>query len=190
MGRYLSARCSCGSLYVEKIDVTQRLIFIALLASASATAGASQTTQAARPAAQAPQPLSRATYMQNIDSAFVAVDANKDGFTDRAELEAAQTKELTAYKARMLREREAAFRRLDANKDGNLSLQEFNALAASQAVPKANAAPVLARFDTNKDGKVSLAENRAPAMAQFDRADTNKDGTLSVQERQALARRR
>ena len=98
--------------------------------------------------------------------------------------------ELTAYKARMLREREAAFRRLDANKDGSLSLQEFNALAASQAVPKANAAPVLARFDTNKDGKVSLAENRAPAMAQFDRADTNKDGTLSVQERQALARRR
>ena len=48
---------------------------------------------------------------------------------------------------------------------------------------------MLARFDTNKDSKVSLAENRAPALAQFDRADTNKDGSLSVAEQRAAARR-
>ena len=36
-------------------------------------------------------------------------------------------------------------------------------------------------IDTNKDGKVSLAENRAPAMAQFDRACLAETKRLSNQ---------
>lgn len=148
--------------------------------------GAPAIAQAAPAAtAQGPQPMSKAAFMQRIDSAFVNVDANKDGFTDRAELEAAETKAFVARKAAVLREREAAFRKLDTDKNGSLTLQEFNSVASGQALPKADVTPFLTRFDANKDGKISLAENRGPAMAQFDRADTNKDGTLSVEEQRA-----
>ena len=84
--------------------------------------------------------------------------------------------------------REAGFRRLDANKDGSLTLTEFNAAIVAAPPAKANAAPALSRFDTNKDGRVSLTENRAPAMAEFERADTNKDGILSVEERKRVKR--
>lgn len=136
----------------------------------------------------APQPISKTAFMQRIDQNFVAADANKDGFADRAELEAVEAKSMAARKTALLRNREAAFRQLDTNKDGNLTLAEFNAAVNATQLPKADATPVLNRFDTNKDGKVSLSENRAPAMAQFDRADTNKDGTLSVEEQRARAK--
>ena len=165
--------------------MTHRLLLTAFLTT---VAGAAVAQNSSAPA-QGPKPVSRALYMQKLDESFVAVDSNKDGFVDRAELEAAEVKALAARKAAGLRQREAAFRRLDANKDGSLTLQEFNAQAAAAALPRANATPVLNRRDTNKDGKVSLAENRAPLMAQFDRADTNKDGTLSADEQRAAARR-
>jgi hypothetical protein len=108
---------------------------------------------------------------------------------ERAEIESAEVKALTARKAGLLRQREESFRKLDSNKDGSVSLQEFNAPLVAVAVPRGNATPVLARLDTNKDGKVSLAENRAPAMAQFDRVDSNKDGALSSAEQKATAKR-
>ncbi len=163
---------------------------LTILMAMTAVPALAQTAPAARPAQTGPQPVSRAAYMQNIDGAFVRVDTNKDGFTDRPEIEAAETRAMTARKANALRERETAFRRLDANKDGNLTLQEFNSVAAATALPKPNATPFLNRLDTNKDGKVSLAENRVPAIARFDRADTNKDGTLSVEEQRAATARR
>ena len=155
--------------------MTYRLI-IAASFSAAAVPALAQT-------AAAQQPISRAAYMQRVDANFVALDANKDGFTDRSELEAAQTRAFTQRKAQLLRQRETAFRSLDADKNGSLTLREFNAPTIAAPLPRPNAAPALARADTNKDGKVSLAENRAPAMAQFERADTNKDGSLSVAER-------
>lgn len=164
--------------------MTHRFLLTAFLSTAAVAASA-QNTAAPAPG---PQPLSRATYMQKVDNAFVTVDTNKDGFLDRAEIEAAEVKALTARKAAMLRQREAAFRKLDTNKDGSLSLQEYNAPIAAMPI-KANAAPVLGRLDTNKDGKISLAENRAPSMAQFDRADTNKDGTLTPAEQRATVKR-
>ncbi len=124
--------------------------------------------------------------MSRIDQMFVAADANKDGFADRAELTATQTKELTARKATVIRQREAAFKQLDKDNNGSLTLAEFNAPVVA-ALIRPDVAPLLTRYDTNNDGKVSLAENRAPALAQFDRADTNKDGTLSVAEQRAAA---
>ena len=161
--------------------MTHRLLLTAFLTTVATAAVGQNSTGAA----QGPQPVTKAAFMQRIDSAFVNVDANKDGFTDRAELEAAETRAFAARKATGLREREAAFRKLDTDKNGSLTLKEFNAVAAAQALPKPDATPFLSRFDTNKDGKISLAENRAPAMAQFDRADTNKDGTISVEEQRA-----
>ena len=160
--------------------MTHRLI-LAFLFAAAAVPALAQT-------GAAQQPTTRATYMQRIDAAFVGLDGNKDGFTDKAEMEAAQTRALTQRKAQMLRERETAFRRLDANKDGSLTLAEFNSATAAAAVPKPNIAPTLARLDANKDGKISLTENRSGAMAQFDRADANKDGTLTAAERTRVRR--
>ena len=162
-------------------------IFVTALLMASATPA---FAQAAKPAAQGPTPITKAVFLQRMDSQFTAVDANKDGFTDRAEIESAEGKAYAARKALGLREREAAFRKLDTDKNGSLTLQEFNAVASAQVLPKADATGMLNRFDTNKDGKISLAESRAPAAAQFDRADTNKDGTLSVEEQRAAVRGR
>ena len=169
--------------------MTTRFLILALIAATPAVPAFAQA--AARPAAQAntPRPIARAAFLAQADSAFVAADANKDGFTDRAEYEAAENRRLAALKARAIREREVAFRRLDADKNGSLTLAEFNAVAQAQALPKPDAAKFLNALDTNKDGKVSLAENRAPAAVGFDRADANKDGTLSVAEQNALRRR-
>lgn len=166
--------------------MTHRFLLTAFLATGAASALAQNSIA---PAAQAPQPVSRATYMQKVDNAFVNVDANKDGFMERSEIETAETKALTGRKAVMLRDREAAFRKMDANKDGSLTLQEYNAALVAVQIRKPNAAPVLSRLDSNKDGKISLAENRAPSMAQFDRADANKDGMLTPTELKAPAKR-
>ena len=167
-----------------------RFSFIALLASATIAPATAQTAPAARaPAANTPQPIPRTGFLQRVDSTFVGIDANKDGFTDRAEIEAAEGRALATLKARGLREREAGFKRLDKDNSGSLTLAEFNAVAAAQPLPKPDATRFLTQLDTNKDSKVSLAENRGPAMAQFDRLDTNKDGSLSVVEQRAAARR-
>ena len=162
--------------------MTTRFMLLGLLASAVVVPAAAQ--QPARTTAL--QPIPRAGFLAQADSAFVAVDANKDGFTDRAEIEAAETRSFANAKQRGLRERETAFRRLDADKNGSLTLTEFNSVAVAQQLPKPDATKFLNSLDTNKDGKVSLAENRAPNAARFDRADTNKDGTLSVAEQNAV----
>ena len=98
------------------------------------------------------QPISRATFMDRLDNAFVGADANKDGFLDRAEIESAEAKAMAARKALGLKQREAAFRRLDTNKDGKISLAE-------------NRAPTMAQFDradSNKDGTLSVEEQKKP----------------------------
>ena len=170
--------------------MSTRLALILFLASAPIAPLAAQgAAPAPATAAKAPQPIPRTAFMQRIDSVFVVADANKDGFADRAELEAVQVKDFNAQKALVLRQREALYKRLDKDSNGSLTLAEFNAPVAGAPV-KTDTASVLSRFDTNKDGKVSLAENRAPALAQFDRADTNRDGSLSIAEQKAAAPRR
>lgn len=161
--------------------MNKQLLLIAILATAAGPALA----QGAAAPARTPQPIAKTTYVQRIDQAFAAVDTNKDGFTDKSEIEVAETKVMGARKAQLINQREAAFKQLDTNKDGSLTLTEFNAPTIAQPLPKASATPILTRLDANKDGKISAAENRAPAVAQFDRADTNKDGTLTVSEQQA-----
>jgi hypothetical protein len=164
--------------------VSNHLLLTLILASMASPA----LPQAGTAQPKGPQPVSRTVYMSRIDSGFASIDANKDGFTDRAEIAAAETKVLTARKNQQLKQREAAFRQLDKDKNGSLSLQEFNAaLAAQNAKPDVNA--YITRLDSNKDGKVSMAESRAPAAARFDRMDANKDGILSVDEQKPRAKR-
>jgi len=156
--------------------VTNQLLLTVLLVTAASPA----LPQAAN-APKGPQPVSRTVYMSRVDKSFSEIDANKDAYADRAEIEAAEAKVIAARKEQALKQREAAFREMDKDKNGSLTLQEFNAATAAQ-LPKANATPMLNRLDTNKDGKVSIVENRAPYSARFDRLDTNKDGILSVEE--------
>lgn len=161
--------------------MTNQLLLSLLLASIASPA----LPQANAAPAKGPQPISRTVFLSRADSLFAAADANKDGFTDRAEIEAAEAKALAARKSNQLKQREAAFRQLDKDKNGTLSLAEFNAAPAQTAKP--NATATLTRLDTNKDGKVSLAESRSPAEAQFARLDANKDGVLSVDEQRRTA---
>lgn len=159
--------------------MTNHLLLTMILAS-MASPGLPQSGTAQ---SKGPQPVSRAVYMSRIDGGFSAIDANKDGFTDRAEIEAAETRALTNRKSQQLKQREAAFHQLDKDKNGSLSLAEFNAALAAQN-NKPDVTAYIARLDTNKDGKVSMAESRTPAAARFDRMDSNKDGILSVDEQQ------
>jgi hypothetical protein len=138
---------AAGPYPPSEIKIVTNRYFLTAFLLASATP---VLAQAASAPAQGPQPITKTAFMQRIDSAFVSVDANKDGFTDRAELESAEAKAMAGRKQLMLREREAAFRKLDADKNGSLTLQEFNAVAAAQALPTADAAPLLNRFDSNK----------------------------------------
>ena len=169
---------------IRRRNVYIRLLLVALSASATNVPAIAQNAPA-----QSTQPISRAVFMQRIDAVFVSADANKDGFADRAELEAAQTRELNGRKTALLRRNEAIFKQLDKDSNGTLTLQEFNSQIVAAPI-RTDTAPVFTRFDTNKDSKVSLSENRSPALAQFDRADTNKDGSLSIAEQRAAVPRR
>jgi hypothetical protein len=166
--------------------VTRQLLLTLILASVASPAlpQAGGATQA-----KGPQPVSRVVYMSRVDKAFGVVDTNKDGYTDRAEIEAAEARVLAARKTQILKQREAAFKQLDKDKSGSLSLSEFNAAVAAQT-PKADATPRLKQLDKNNDGRISMVESRAPAEAQFVRLDTNKDGILSVEEQRRPAPRK
>jgi hypothetical protein len=168
---------------MRRVILTNHLLLSLILASMASPA----LPQANVAPPKGPQPMSRTVFMSRVESAFVAADTNKDGFTDRAEIEAAEAKAMAARKSNQTKQREAAFRQLDKDKNGSLSLQEFNSAAPGQNA-KPNAA--IARLDTNKDGKISLAESRTPAEAQFARLDTNKDGILSVEEQRRPAAQR
>lgn len=157
--------------------MTNQLMLTLILAAMASPA----LPQAGGGQAKGPQPVSRVVYMSRVDKAFGEVDTNKDGYTDRAEIEAAEAKVLAARKAQLVKQREAAFRQMDKDKNGSLSLAEFNGATLAQS-PKADATPRLNRLDKNKDGKISMVESRAPAEAQFVRLDANKDGILSVEE--------
>lgn len=159
-----------------------RFLLIASLAASPALA-----QEQAQPAQQAPQPVTKTAFIENWDKRFAAVDTNNDGFTDVAEIKAAQVKIFEARKAATLQRNEAVFAKLDANNDGMLSKDEFQAPIKAEKAPDYDPSKEVAQLDTNKDGKISLEESRAPALARFAAVDANKDGTLSIAEMQAAA---
>ena len=152
---------------------TIRSLFLGALASASSALPA--LAQDARPAVP---PQTRAA---GAEAAFKRIDANNDGFIDKAEMRAW---------------REATFDRLDANKDGVLSGEELKrgrgnrpnvrpaTTGADQNTQTPPAAPNgrFGRGDGPAGGPVTRAQFLARGDAAFDRRDANKDGRISLEE--------
>ena len=154
---------------------------LAPLALLAAAIPAGALAQAAAPAAEA---VTRASLTARLDADYAALDVDKDGKANRAEIEKRINNE-TAEELKIIAERRnEAFTKIDANKDGQISKAEYEAGVPLPPAPAADVAPVLARFDSNKDGAITLAEFRAPTLTNFDKLDSNKDGTLTAAEQQ------
>lgn len=142
-------------------------------------------------------PITRSVVEAMVKEHFAKIDANGDGFVDKAEAAGAHEK-----MAAEMRDRH--FKEMDANADGSISRAEFDAHHAepmAMGEMKEHGADhphgmgmgmmmhdsdrMFERADANKDGRVSLAEAIALPMAHFDKADANKDGTISPEERKA-----
>jgi Ca2+-binding EF-hand superfamily protein len=162
-----------------------------LLAAAALVApgvALAQTQQSAQQA-QAPKQMSKADFTKTLDQRFAAMDTNKDGSLDKAEVSAAQTKILQQAGTIQQQRIEAEFKKLDTNKDNQLSMAEFKA-AAPPLRASETADQQLAELDTNKDGKISAQEYRAAPIASFDKTDTNRDGVITAAELQAARTKR
>ena len=141
-------------------------------------------------------PITRSAVEAMVKEHFAKVDANGDGFVDKAEAAGAREKVIAEMRDRHSKE-------MDANADGSISRAEFD---AHHAEPMAMGGMkedgeghhpgmgmmmmhggdrMFERADANRDGRVSLAEAIALPMAHFEKADANKDGTISPEERKA-----
>ena len=142
-------------------------------------------------------PITRGAIESMVKEHFAKVDANGDGFVNKAEAAGAREK-MTAEM------RDRHFKEMDANADGSISRAEFDAHHAEpmamggmkehgaghhpgmgMAMMMHGGDRMFERADANKDGRVSLAEAIALPMALFEKADANKDGTISPEERKA-----
>jgi hypothetical protein len=152
-----------------------------------AVASAAQSNASSSAAAQPAQPMTRSALSTQLDSSFGNLDSNKDKSLNKAEIAAAQARNVAQAQAEIAKRVEAEFTRLDGNKDGQLSLAEFKGAAATPRVPPVD--DLMKQLDRNGDGKITQDEYRALPLANFDRIDTNKDGTINEAERNAAARR-
>ena len=94
-----------------------------------------------------PRPIKRDNVLARAARQFDALDLNKDGAIDKAEMQAAIEDAVTKLRARM----QARFEEADAKKSGRISKEEF--VAAREAW--------FASVDTNADGIIDANELRA-----------------------------
>ena len=154
------------------------LILLGIIIAEPATA---QTAGKPAPAKTvAPVPVPRTAFIQTMDSEFVKMDADKNNLVTRAEIE--QFQRATGLLQARAQAR-GIFAGLDADKNGQLSVAEFERLAATPPPP--NAAPLLGQIDLNRDGKITLVEYRTAKLVNFDRMDADKDGIVTVMEMKA-----
>ena len=106
---------------------------------------------------------------ERFSERFDAMDANKDGYLDRSDMQ-----------ARMAERRAAFFTGADANKDGRLTRDEFAAHRNAQSTKRHEA---MQQRATAGGKTLPTAAERAQRLATaFDRIDANKDGSVSKAE--------
>jgi Ca2+-binding EF-hand superfamily protein len=130
-------------------------------------------------------------HVETPASAFDRLDANRDGFLSRGELD---TLGIASQPLPPPETAEAAFQRLDVNRDGFLSRGEVGGTLAT--IPGAS----FEVADANRDGFLSSGEvmphlrwleRRAPATAgTFESYDRDRDGFLNRAEAEPLLRDR
>lgn len=150
---------------------------IALVTLALAAIPASLAAQEAA----APEPLTRQTFIAQMDAEFKRLDGDGNGMVVPDEIIASQQ---ASAQAEALRQNQNVFAQLDQNADGLLTPQEFAALANPSAIP-VDATPLMNQFDTDKDGIITLVEYRIATQANFDRVDTDRDGVVTDMEMRA-----
>lgn len=195
----------------------------AAIAHAPVATPAPHAGHAAHAAPHAMAPKAEKTYTRDemiakVRKHFAKLDADKDGFLTRAEVEAGRSAMKHRIVERMGERRDpaAAFDRLDANKDGTISREEFSKGhemrmerrkdmkdGAAPGAPGAKAhkgmrmhrmggmmmgGHMFGMADANKDGRVSLQEATDAAARHFDMADTNRDGRVTPDERRQMHR--
>ena len=133
--------------------------------------------------ASAPQVLSRAQFIYDMDAEFARMDADRNGKITAQEVASFRQ---NAAQAEALRQNAGVFARLDADRNGTLSLAEFAQLANPSAI-NADPAPMMRQFDLDRDGAFTLIEYRVATQANFDRLDKDRDGIVSQAEMAAGA---
>lgn len=193
-----------------------------LILGASGAALIVSAAAIAQPAAQAPaapKVHTRADVQARVTQHFGKLDANKDGFITRAELDA----RASTVAGKRARGAGNLFARLDANQDGTITRAEADAARAKAAQQRQDApgagnrkGGIFERFDSNKDGQITRAEfdsvraqrgqSRGSGATSgrrahsghgfaaltgrmFDAADANRDGRVALQEATASALR-
>lgn len=137
--------------------------------------------QEAVPAVEPPEPLTRSTFIAQMDAEFQRLDGDNNGMIVADEIVASQQ---MAAQAEALRQNQQVFVQLDQNGDGLVDAQEFSALANPSAIP-VDAAPLMNQFDTDRDGIITLVEYRIATQANFDRVDSDRDGLITDMEMRA-----
>jgi Ca2+-binding EF-hand superfamily protein len=161
--------------WLKEASVPTRILIATALLAGTAVAAQAQN-------AQVPN---RADVVKKLDDGFNQLDKNNDGFLNKDEVAAAESKALQQAQNNVDAKIAEQFSKIDADKNGSITLAEFKAAAKVRS----NQSPeeILSKWDANKDGKVSAAEFKGTALAAFDRADLNHDGKISPDE-QAKAR--
>ena len=174
-----------------------------------AIAQAPQATPAPAPVAPmaAPpmmqMPETRDGVVAMVREHFTQMDANRDGFVTRDEMQGARGERRAKRMAMRGGEPGAAgggaFERLDTNKDNMISREEFTSHRAMRAehagkrghrMAMRGHGMMMRRADTDNDGRVSLAEAQAAAIQHFDKVDINRDGRITPEERQQMRQQR
>lgn len=143
----------------------------------AATIVHAQATPATAPEAPA---MTRASFIQLMDSDFKARDVNGDGTVSRTEIDAF---ERAAALLKVQQENSALFSRLDVDKNGSLTAIEFQKLTANPSVPDITS--IMQRFDKNRDQSITIVEYRTVTLIRFDDLDADKDGVIDQNELRA-----
>jgi Ca2+-binding EF-hand superfamily protein len=136
------------------------------------------------------QPMTRAQVTQMVQEHFAKLDANKDGFVTKAEMDSAHEQMRSKITAKVeqrmgehdgaMPDRGAMFDRFDSNHDGSISREEFMA-----AKPMMEEHRVIVMKGGDGHAMMGMGMHRMGMRFgghMFERADANNDGRVSLQE--------